>query len=258
MEKLSFTFLGTCAADFSLKLQAEYKDKFDLDARRASCALIGTRYMVDCGPHALDSLRIAGIDGAQITDIFFTHLHDDHFNAENVEKLAKGRKTPLRVWVREDAALPVMGNVEVLRMKDRTVYEFNGGKVTGLRANHAQETAPQFLLFEIAGKKILYATDGAWFLNTTYYYLKEAKLDLLAIDCTTGDYAGDFRAGEHNGIPMLRVLLPSLKTWGTIDGKTKVYFTHLAPSLHAPHVQTEKIAAEMGARVAYDGLKVEL
>ena len=258
MEKLTFTFLGTCAADFSPKLQTEYKDTFDFDARRASCALIEERYMIDCGPHALDSLRIANADVSKITDLFFTHLHSDHFNAENVEAIAKAKSEPLRVWIREDAVFPNLENVCLVRMNDRTMYEFNGGMVTGLRANHDQDYAPQFLLFEVAGKKILYATDGAWFLNTSYYHLRNAKVDLLAIDCTSGDSAGDFRAGEHNSISMIRVLLPSLKTWGTIEEKTQVYFTHLAPSLHAPHVETEKIAKEMGALVAYDGLKVEL
>ena len=75
-----FTFLGTCAADFNGELLAtEYKDKFGKDARRASCALLDGKYMIDCGPHAIDALRIAGVALSDITDIFMTHLHSDHF-----------------------------------------------------------------------------------------------------------------------------------------------------------------------------------
>ena len=64
--------------------------------------------------------------------------------------------------------------------------------------------------------------------------------------------------GEHNSIPMLRVMLPSLRTFGVIADNTKVYFSHLAPSLHASHSETEKIAVEMGAHVAYDGLEIQV
>ena len=105
------------------------------------------------------------------------------------------------------------------------------------------------------GKKVFYGCDGAWLLNQTYYFLKDKKLDLAVLDCTTGDYEGDFRMGEHNSIPMLRVMLPSLRTFKVIDEHTEVYFSHLAPSLHAPHEETAKIADEMGAKVARDGLE---
>ena len=73
-----------------------------------------------------------------------------------------------------------------------------------------------------------------------------------------GDYEGDYRIGEHNSIGMLRVMLPSLRTVNIIDGHTKVYFSHLAPSLHKSHTETEQIAKELGASVAYDGLEVEI
>ena len=61
-DMIQFTFLGTCAADFSPRLTGDCKNRFDRDARRASCALINGRYLLDCGPHCPDSLRIAGID----------------------------------------------------------------------------------------------------------------------------------------------------------------------------------------------------
>ena len=89
---MKFFFLGTSACDFSQKLLTECKDRFDKDARRASCALIGGRYLIDCGLHVLDSLRIAQKDPAQITDVFITHFHSDHFQAENVKAIASMKK----------------------------------------------------------------------------------------------------------------------------------------------------------------------
>ena len=105
---------------------------------------------------------------------------------------------------------------------------------------------------------MLYALDGAWFLHETYYALKNAKLDFLVLDCTCGDYEGDYRIGEHNSIPMIRLMLPSLKKWGTIAENSQVYVSHLAPSLHKSHDETVELLRDNGVLVAYDGLKLEL
>ncbi|MBO7156708.1 MAG: energy-coupling factor transporter transmembrane protein EcfT, partial [Clostridia bacterium] len=40
----------------------------------------------------------------------------------------------------------------------------------------------------------------------------DKNLDIAVLDCTMGDYDGDWRVGEHNSIGMLRVLIPSLKS----------------------------------------------
>ena len=144
-------------------------------------------------------------------------------------------------------------------MKPFAQYCLNNGiTVTGMDANHDASAYPQHLLFKKNGKSIFYGCDGAWLLNTTYYALQNAKLDMMVLDCTTGDYEGDYRMGEHNSIPMLRVMLPSLRTFGVTYENTKVYFSHLAPSLHASHDETESIAEKMGAHVAYDGLNIQI
>ena len=255
----SLQFLGTCACDYSPKLQGEYKDCFDKNARRSSCALLNGRFLLDCGDHCLDSIRIAGVNAAEITDIFITHLHRDHYNVGHIQTIAAAADRTLRVWVREDAVVPELAGVEWRRMQKKTEYEVADGlKVTGLVANHDEIVFPQHLLFEKDGKKFFYGGDGAWFLNETYYALKNAELSLCVLDCTSGDYCGDFRMGEHNSIPMLRVMLPSLKTWKTVTEQTKVYITHLAPSLHKPHETTVEIMKEMDVEVAYDGLIIEV
>ena len=258
MHTFTLLFLGTCACDFSPKLQTEFKDSFDFDARRSSSALLNGKFLIDCGYHCLDSLRIAGVDAGQITDVLITHLHKDHFLVSNVERLAKGRKTPLRLWVRSDAELPHIENVEVRKMDKKQTYDLGEGMtVKGLLANHDETVSPQHFVFEKNGKRFFYGCDGAWFLHETYYALRNTDLSLMVLDCTCGDYEGDYRMGEHNTIPMLRAMLPSLKTWGVIGENTKTYVSHLAPSLHKPHAETVKIMKELDVKVAYDGLSVE-
>ena len=254
---MDILFLGTCACDYSPLLQTVYKDAFDKDARRSSCALVKGRYLIDCGQHCLDSLRIAKIDPAQITDIFITHFHSDHYNAEHIRQIARAGKRVLRVWVRADAQTAEIDGVEWRYMQKGVRYAVNEElALTGLPANHSERAFPQHLLIETDGEKIFYALDGAWFLNETYLALKNAELSLLVLDCTCGDYTGDYRIGEHNSIPMIRLLLPSLRKWGAVTQNTLVYASHLAPSLHKPHEETAKLLEDDGVKVAYDGLRL--
>ena len=119
---MEILFLGTCACDYSPLLQTTYKDTFDKDARRSSCALVNGHYLIDCGEHCMDALRIAKVDPAQITDIFVTHFHSDHYNKEHIRQIAAASDRVLRVWVRFDAETPDIPNVEWNRMQKATAY----------------------------------------------------------------------------------------------------------------------------------------
>ena len=53
-----------------------------VDLKRAQTATVilvdGTPYLVDCGYGAVRNMTAAGINGQQISQVFFTHLHNDH------------------------------------------------------------------------------------------------------------------------------------------------------------------------------------
>ena len=256
---IKLQFLGTCACDYSPKLQNEFKDKLDKDARRSSALLIDGSILIDCGEHIIESLDILGIPYNQITDILITHTHSDHYNEKHIEKIAKNRHVPLRLWFREDAKAPQISNTDVIKMKphERTPLS-NGFIVTSLIANHDPKAYPQHFLIEKDGKKIFYGCDGAWLLTDTYNYLHNANVDLMVLDATVGDYEGDYRIAEHNSIPMIKMMLPSLKTNRTICEKTRIILSHIAPSLHKSHNETVEIARSFGAEVAFDGLCTEV
>jgi phosphoribosyl 1,2-cyclic phosphate phosphodiesterase len=259
MSQIDITFLGTCACDFSPRLQGDCKDRFDFDARRSSAMLIGENMLVDCGTHTLDSLRIIGKDLREISDIFITHLHDDHYEPDHIRSIAAGDRPPLRLWVRDTAEVPEMEGVEVIKMKQFERYEVADGiYIFGMPANHDTSSFPQHFLIELCGKTVFYGCDGGWLFNDTYYFLSNRAIDLAVLEATVGDYLGDFRASDHNSIPMLRVLIPSLRTIGALKDDTVIYLSHIAPSLHKPHADTVKIAEGFGAKVAYDGLKITI
>ena len=255
---MKLTFLGTGAHDYSARLLTECKDKFDKDARRSSAMMIGESLLIDCGDHILDELRIAGRDPGKITDVFNTHQHGDHFNAENIAVIAESADRPLRLWVREGSEIPEIPGVTVIYMTPFERYEVKEGVfLVGMPANHNPKMNPQHFIVELGEKKIFYGCDGGWLLNETYGYMRKAQFDLMVLDCTVGDYVGDFRLGEHNSMPMIRLMLPSFATTKITTEKTQIYLSHIAPSLHKPHAETEAIAGEMGCILAYDGLKIE-
>ena len=255
----SILFLGTCAANFSPLLQNRFKNCFDKNARRSSCVLINGRYLIDCGIHCMESIAIAGVNTDAITDLFLTHTHADHFIAQHAEMLAEKKARPLNVWCRRDCTLPPIPNTKIIYMdfgKEYAVGE--GDSVFGVDANHDETSFPQHYVFDLHGKKLMYACDGGWVLTRSYNRLKKAELDMLVLDATCGDYEGDYRIAEHNSIPMIRLMLPSFKKTGIINDDTKIYLSHIAPSLHKPHDEIQADVAKDGLIVAHDGLTVQL
>ena len=86
---------------------------------------------------------------AQITDIFVTHFHSDHYNAECISQIAKASDRTLRVWVRADARRTDVANVEWKFMQKGEQYTVDENmKVTGLLANHNESVYPQHILLE--------------------------------------------------------------------------------------------------------------
>ena len=252
-------FLGTCADDFSPLLAGKFKNRFDKNARRSSSLLIGGKYLIDCGPHCLDSFKIAGADAGGITDLFITHTHTDHFNADNIRALLKGREKPLRIRCKRGCVLPPFTGAEVIFTEFGKEYPLaEDESFFAVDANHDENSFPQHYVFNICGKKLMYACDGAWMLTRSFNRLKNAGLDMLVTDATCGDYAGDYRMAEHNSIPMLKLMMPSFKTAGIIKDETVICLSHIAPSLHAPHDEIQKSVDAFGWKVAYDGLKLIL
>ena len=256
-KEFDILFLGTCACEFSPRLKTDLKDKFDKDARRSSSILVNGTVLLDCGFHTVESLGIAGVALSDITDIFVTHLHCDHYQPENVQRIANAKSEALRLWVREGAEVCEYENVDVRYMTQFEKYENGTLAVTGIPANHSPLHFPQHFIVQRGEKSFFYGCDGAWFLHDSFKFLREKHLSLAIFDCTVGDYNGDFRMGEHNSIPMVRMMLPSLETVGAIDKNTVIMISHLAPSLHAPHDVVCESIKDFGL-VAYDGMRISV
>lgn len=246
-------FLGTGAAD---RKNLPQDDNFcNKDHRRCACALINGHIMIDCGPHALNSLKVANVALEDITDIIITHRHSDHFNIENINKIAANGG--VRVWLR-DGDIVQKCDAQIIYMKLFKPYIIDDLTIVPVPANHDSAAFPQHLCIDDGEKKLYYGLDGAWILNETAEYLKRKEFDAVVLDATIGDYSGDMRLGEHNSIPMLRLMVDSMRTLKIIKEDSKVLLSHIACCLHKPHEETAEIVKKDGFVAAYDGLELEI
>ncbi len=230
--------------DFSIK-----------DHRRCACALIDGHIMIDCGPHALNSLRVAGVSLDDITDILVTHRHSDHFDIKNINEIAA--HGGVRVWLREGEIVTGC-DAQMIYMKLFKPYIVDVLTVTAVPANHDPDAFPQHLFITDGEKKLYYGLDGAWILNETVAFLKNQEIDTVVLDATVGDYSGDFRLGEHNSIPMIRLIVDLMRTLKIVKDDTKIVLSHIACCLHKSHKETVEILKKDGLIAAFDGFETEI
>lgn len=251
-------FLGTGAADFSPLLETVFRDRLDPSVRRSSSVLIGENILVDCGLHTYDTMKLLGIDTSKITDLFLTHLHVDHYCPDGIVKLCSETEKPLRIHFRADAPVPEFPNAELCPIPLYETVSFGDLSVTALEANHDASVFPIHYYFEIDGERIFYGCDGGWMLNRAFRFLRAKKCTCLILDATVGEDPTNFRAAEHNSLPMLRILVPSLKTVGAADENTVIVLQHLGITLHEKQDAIEQSVSSYGWKVARDGMTLEI
>ena len=242
---MKLKFLGTGAADWNGPDENGY-------LRRLTSTLFDDTLLIDVTKTVLDMID----QPEAITDVFFTHSHADHFSIEALRSLA-----PCRVYAHESWAGEIEGTgLTVIPLKIGEPVKAGRFSVTPLPANHSTEKAyeqPVHYLIEKEGKRLLYATDGAWMLNRAHHIIGKQSLDAAVFDATIGDgHDGDWRIFEHNSIDMVRLIIRSMYEMGRLKKNAPVYLTHLARTLHAPQPILEK-QTETPMVVCRDGLEAE-
>ncbi|MEX2237601.1 MAG: MBL fold metallo-hydrolase [Dehalococcoidia bacterium] len=200
-----------------------------------SCFLLNDRYLFDCGPQALSSLKRLAIDPARVEAIFITHFHADHWLGAPFLFLEYDYMT------RRDKVLEVVGPPGIEEkfedmyergyFKNRKQKRFKvsyteaarskAGEVAGLPyvslpMNHAREKLEAFgYRVTIEGQLLAYTGDTAW--CDELLQLGEGA-DAMVIDCS---YPGDGDAGTHMGFNDAKRLR------SLIDPKTTLILTHL-------------------------------
>ena len=257
-------FLGTGGADWNSP-----SDNGEL--RRHASILADGKVLFDYTPSAADM-----IPQNRPEVVFYTHSHNDHYDAKAALELGIKRVYLNETWLeraRDDfrkasestgAAVP-----EIIPLSLGQVVEQDGLKVTALPANHTSNYADEQTLIYLIEKdstRLLYATDTAGLMARALaiagvgQFSRERKyLTGIIMEATMGlDYKDDdMRLFSHSSVAQVadtvKVLADNRK-YAAVEGQ-KVYITHLSKVQQPSQAELDRTLPDP-IKAAYDGLEV--
>ena len=239
------------------------------DIRTRSCFRLDESVMFDAGADFVPQSHKLQEDAYDIQHIIYTHTHKDHFNPmvwwyRSVSPVCKSEK--LDVYLSEYAVkkLDELEGEDYLKTVNFHVLEFyktydiDKYKVTPLKGHHHTEIEPNSANYVVEfpdGKKLYYALDSGRYLEETFEYLKNVKLDILISECTFP--VENMGIDVHMALTEAKETLDRLCANGTIDKNTKVYMTHICcKGMNHDELVEYWEKSEYNICVAYDGMYI--
>lgn len=273
---MNIRFLGTGAADWSLPNDEEEKN---VEYRRYCSAIVtpdddedSSSLLIDPGPHifhfAVKKFMPYLFD--DVRNVLITHSHSDHFNPSTIVYLNQFIR--VEFWGTEAVANKLLksgmdiSGVSFNFIEPGKEYRIGDFKVLPLRANHVtddpNETVLNYVIEKNYGngnvKRIFYGLDSSWFDLRTWNTIRHMKMDAMVLECTIGDMKGDYRIFEHTSIPMLEIMLDTIRSKGYCGENARIYVSHMARTLHGTQKELEERLAPLNVIPAYDGMVAEV
>ena len=238
-------------------------DAFGTGGRLQTCFYVeawGTRFLIDCGDTALIGLDRLGVDPNDISAIFITHLHGDHFggliwwliHANHISKRTQPMTIagPVGLQQRFEQAAEALypGCTKTTRNFELNFVEFtpeqaltvSGVRVTPFEVLHPSGAPPYALRFEVEGKTVTFSGDTEW---VDSLIPASDKADLFITEC----YGYDQQAKAHLDWRTIE------KNLGRITAK-KIMLTHMGAAMleNVEKIDNERILA------AWDGMTLNI
>lgn len=140
--------------------------------------------LVDCGATSLSALRACGLDPGEVSTVFVSHLHGDHFGGLPfliLDGQFSRRTRPLTVAgppgtadrLRQAMEILFPGSsgvarrfsVELVELAPGSTRDVNGVKVASWEADHPSGGPALVLRLGVGGATIAYSGDTAWTSN---------------------------------------------------------------------------------------------
>ncbi len=288
---MKITYIGTAASEglpalfCQCPICTEARKNMGKEFRGRAGICVNDKLLVDFPPDIYHGAAKAGVNLAEVEDIVVTHSHEDHFTPYELST----RREPVYCKRTAPGKLHVYGNMSTGAKLNSYVpgaadghgeshgLVFDYAKsfepietaadvtVTMLPADHDkhQECRMMFIVENATGKTFLYAHDTGLFPEETVEFLKGKRCDLISLDCTNvllGDENDRNHMGIRADIRMRQILLDN----GTADENTQFivhHFSHngfIPDGKVCPQPEFEKMAADHGFMMSYDGMKVEI
>ncbi len=288
---MKITYIGTAASEglpalfCQCPICSAARKNLGKEFRGRAGIAVNDKLLVDFPPDIYYGAVRAKVDLSAIEDIVVTHAHEDHFDPYELST----RRGPVYCKRNVLDTLHVYGNMCAGERLERYVkgsangYGESGGlvftyaqsfepietaagvTVYPLPADHDkhQECRMMLLVEKSTGKTFLYAHDTGIFPEETVEFLRNKRCDLISLDCTNvmlGDENDRNHMGIRADVRMRKLLLEN----GTADEKTRFichHFSHngfVTDGRVYSQQEFEKIAADYGFTMSYDGMKVEM
>lgn len=267
---MKLTFLGTGAADWHYPLQS---DGISTSYRRFCSAIIDGSLLIDPGPHIFDFAEKNGTPNMfdNLKFVIITHSHSDHLCVRTVEELS--RRTGCKFLGSDAVADKLRANSETFEKGEidftaidyETYYNLGAYRILPLRSNHATENPHEITLNYVIEsnedgetKRLFYGLDSAWINLHTWLTIRTMKMQAMILECTIGDIDGDYRVFEHTSIPMLEIMLSSMRANHYCAEDARIYVSHMARTLHTSHEELIERLKPLGVVPARDGMTIKI
>ena len=249
---MKLTFLGSGGGRFSAISQRRMTGGFRIDN------LNGKNYHVDPGPGALIRTYQFGFDPRNLSGIFVSHAHTDHYNDAEIliEAMTKGMTRYSGTIFGSRSVLegydqwgPCISSYhqsksDTVVLNPGNVEEVNGIKIKGTKTNHGDPTGAGFQI-DYNGFKLSYTSDTDYFDELPKYH-KGADI-LIASVLRPGNKTINGHMCSRNFIDLINEVQPKVAV-----------MTHLGLKMISsnPVTEAKKISKETGVKViaAFDGL----
>jgi len=275
---MKLLYMGTGAAEgipgtfCNCRLCREAKKLGGRNIRTRSQALIDGKILIDFPPDTYAHYLAYEFDLPSIRHIFVTHSHMDHFFPTEFMLRREGFIHPpielLHLYGNktvEEAFLSclkrIMGrgdeNFSFHPLVPFVPVDLEGYKIHPLKAKHDPKEECLIYGVECQGRALLYANDTGFFPDTTWDYLKSAKVcfDLVSLDCTMMQFSD---GNNHMGIPDAVKLRQELYAIGAASQKTVFVLNHFSHNGGWNHSELCKEAEKQGFQVSYDGMEISV
>lgn len=199
-----------------------------------------------------------------------THSHSDHFYVKDLGMRHGAyahdmRAEKLQVFCNEGTA-NIIRQIDGLEyytivlneLKPFDTVSMREYKVTALPARHFK--GDNALFYIIKGEKtLLYAHDTGYFFEEVFDYIEKNGFvfDLISLDCTNVDILITDE-GSHMGIENIERVVRRLESMGAVTEKTQKIINHFSHNANPIHHKLQERVTDLGYKVSYDGLSVDI